>query len=113
MVAFLSLVVAGLVGSFAEEGLEPGQADERRLGGRSNPFRDQKFYVNPSYRSISSNAAYRLLILAFFGHDGKASCCRTSLASSIASSDGHIRATLESALNVPSAYWLDKRGHLG
>ena len=83
MATFLSLVVAGLVGRFAEEGFESGQADERRLGGGDNPFRGQKFYVNPSYQA--------------------------SLSTSIQSSEGAIKETLEAMVDLPSAYWLDKR----
>ena len=48
-----------------------------------NPFKDQVFYVNPSYK--------------------------TSLSSSIQTSEGDIKETLEAMMDVPSAYWLDKR----
>ena len=48
-----------------------------------NPFKDKVFYVNPSYQA--------------------------SLSTSIQSSEGAIKETLEAMVDLPSAYWLDKR----
>eukprot|EP00931_Biecheleriopsis_adriatica_P037660 TRINITY_DN215_c0_g1_i6.p1 TRINITY_DN215_c0_g1~~TRINITY_DN215_c0_g1_i6.p1 ORF type:complete len:545 (-),score=124.36 TRINITY_DN215_c0_g1_i6:375-2009(-) len=52
----------------------------------ANPFADRVFYVNPSYRN--------------------------SLTKSINTSEGAVKATLESMMDVPSAYWLDHKGKI-
>ncbi|CAE7260097.1 cel3, partial [Symbiodinium pilosum] len=51
MIGLLSLVIAGLVGAFAEaeEPTLPGSAVIRRLEEQANPFTGKQFYVNPSY----------------------------------------------------------------
>jgi len=48
-----------------------------------NPFKDKPYYVNPSYKR--------------------------SLTTSITTADGAVKRTLQSMMDVPSAYWLDKR----
>jgi len=48
-----------------------------------NPFEDKVFYVNPSYQ--------------------------VSLTSSIQTAEGSVKETLEAMMDLPSAYWLDKR----
>ncbi|CAK9051763.1 4-beta-cellobiohydrolase 3) (Exocellobiohydrolase 3), partial [Durusdinium trenchii] len=52
-------------------------------GRNGNPFADKVFYVNPSYK--------------------------VSLSTSIATASGEVKDTLEAMMNVPSAYWLDKK----
>lgn len=60
----------------------------RRLKVKGNPFEGKAFYVNPSYK--------------------------TSLDTSIGTSSGDVKSTLESMREVPSAYWLDRYlGFLG
>eukprot|EP00441_Pelagodinium_beii_P046663 CAMPEP_0197621336 /NCGR_PEP_ID=MMETSP1338-20131121/1938_1 /TAXON_ID=43686 ORGANISM="Pelagodinium beii, Strain RCC1491" /NCGR_SAMPLE_ID=MMETSP1338 /ASSEMBLY_ACC=CAM_ASM_000754 /LENGTH=532 /DNA_ID=CAMNT_0043190779 /DNA_START=23 /DNA_END=1621 /DNA_ORIENTATION=+ len=51
-----------------------------------NPFAGQAFYVNPTYRE--------------------------SLLKSIKTSEGDVKETLESMMDVPSAYWLDNKGKI-
>ena len=85
MAALISLVVAGFTGGFAElqDASEPEPSVARRLGVQSNPFQDKVFYVNPSYQ--------------------------VSLTSSIQTAEGSVKETLEAMMDLPSAYWLDKR----
>merc|ERR1719401_2294530 len=54
--------------------------------GSSNPFDGKVFYVNPSYAE--------------------------SLGKSIATAEGDVKATLESMMDVPSAYWLDTKAKI-
>ena len=51
-----------------------------------NPFADKVFYVNPSYKE--------------------------SLSTSIATADGEILANLQAMMDVPSAYWLDRKNKI-
>jgi len=85
----LAVVSTGELSEGSEEGtggLAPSRLPPRALtasGTTQNPFAAVPFYVNPSYRA--------------------------SLATSIATATGQVKATLEAMQDVPSAYWLDRK----
>eukprot|EP00443_Scrippsiella_acuminata_P033214 CAMPEP_0115202936 /NCGR_PEP_ID=MMETSP0270-20121206/18388_1 /TAXON_ID=71861 /ORGANISM="Scrippsiella trochoidea, Strain CCMP3099" /LENGTH=192 /DNA_ID=CAMNT_0002616375 /DNA_START=99 /DNA_END=674 /DNA_ORIENTATION=+ len=63
-----------------------GRDASRRASSGSNPFVGRSFYVNPVYSE--------------------------ELGLSISSAEGQTKATLEEMQDVPSAYWLDKKGKI-
>lgn len=89
--AMTAVVAIAIAATMVFDGNEGEMGDNalkipRVLSPVGNPFDGPAFYVNPSYRS--------------------------SLLSSIETAEGTVKATMESMLNVSSAYWIDVKAKI-